>query len=277
MPELPEVECLAQALQSKIVGAKVRGIEFWRADLREPLPQAAMRTAVCGQRLVSVERRAKYLLLTTTAGSGLLVHLGMSGNLFLTSQSQPCAPHAHVCIELEHDTGSSYLQYVDPRRFGRMADFQPPVSAHRYLCKLGVEPLQQPRLGHYLWLKSREKRQAIKSYLMDNRIIVGIGNIYACEALYAARIHPLQAVMQVSLASYQRLAKACRAVLKRAIAAGGTSFRDFRHLHGEQGYFAVSLSVYGRQGQPCPNCRQTIAVCRTGGRSTFYCPQCQVL
>ena len=277
MPELPEVECLAQALRDKIVGARVRGIEFWRGNLRESLPQDAIRAAICGKRLERIERRAKYLLFSTESGSGMLVHLGMSGNLFLTRQSQPCAKHAHVCVELEHGTGKSYLQYVDPRRFGRIADFQTPVHEHRFLCKLGVEPLQQPRLAHYLWDKSRGKRQAIKNYLMDNHIVVGIGNIYACEALHAAGIHPLRAAMQVNLASYRRLANACRAVLKRAIAAGGTSFRDFRHADGERGYFAVSLSVYGKQGQPCSTCRTTLASCRTGGRSTFYCPQCQAM
>ncbi|MDE3270201.1 MAG: bifunctional DNA-formamidopyrimidine glycosylase/DNA-(apurinic or apyrimidinic site) lyase [Pseudomonadota bacterium] len=278
MPELPEVECLAQALRKKIIGAKVQGIKFWRRDLREPLPQAAMRAAVCGKRLEQVERRAKYLLLTTGSGSGLLVHLGMSGNLFLTSQAQPCAPHAHVCIELETHAGKkNYLQYVDPRRFGRMAAFQPPATEHAFLRKLGVEPLQQTRLAHYLWRKSRGKRQAIKNYLMDNQVVVGIGNIYACEALYAARLHPLLPAMAVSLVSFQRLARSCRTVLKRAIAAGGTSFRDYRHLEGGQGYFAVSLAVYSKQGQPCPTCNTPIAVCRIAGRSTFYCPSCQVL
>ena len=275
MPELPEVECLAQGLRKAVVGASITSVKFWRTSLREPIPTEAISQTLLAKRIVRVERRAKYLLLTTEANDGVIIHLGMSGNLLLTTEAQRLSKHTHVTFQLARAKKRQFLQYVDHRRFGRMSFFRPPVMQHQYLRNLGVEPLTTPRLGNYLWQKSRNKKQAIKSFLMDSKIVVGIGNIYASEILHAAHLNPYREAKDLALQDYQLLARASRQVLQQAIAAGGTTFRDYKDVDGKQGYFAVQLSVYGKQSTPCPHCQTPIVACKISGRSTFYCPTCQ--
>ena len=273
MPELPEVECLVRGLRAHVVGWRMQRVEFRRANLREPLDQAAISAALCGHRLNAITRRGKYLLFSRQDGQGVIAHLGMTGNFILSPQAQPLSKHAHVIFHLTHGKQRASLQFIDPRRFGRLASL-PREGQHQWLSTLGVEPLTHTSLARYLWQKSRARRVPIKNFLMNANIVVGIGNIYASESLHWARIHPFTAAGQLAYSDYQRLTRAIKKILRQAIAAGGTSFRDYRDLGGNPGYFTVSLAVYGKQDQPCPRCQTAIVVSRTGGRSTFFCPTC---
>lgn len=273
MPELPEVECLVQGLRSHVLGWRTQRVEFRRANLREPLDQPAISAALRGHTLSAIERRGKYLLLSRRDGQGVIAHLGMTGNLILSPQAEPLSKHAHVIFHLTRNRQRTSLQFIDPRRFGRLAPFTE-QNQHPWLKALGVEPLSHPRLARYLWQKSRGRRVPIKNFLMNADIIVGIGNIYASESLHAAHLYPFTAAGQLASRDYQRLTRAIKKILRQAIAAGGTSFRDYRDLGGKPGYFTVSLAVYGKQDQPCPRCQTPIAISRTGGRSTFFCPTC---
>lgn len=275
MPELPEVECLVRGLRSRVVGWQTERVEFRRANLREPLDRAAIGAALDGRTLSAITRRGKYLLFSSAGRRGVIAHLGMSGNLILSRQSQPLSKHAHVIFHLARGSQRAFLQFIDPRRFGRLAAFAPQGKVqHQWLAHLGVEPLTHNNLARYLWQKSRGRQVAIKNFLMNATIVVGIGNIYASEVLHAARIYPFTAAGNLDLASYQKIARAARQILRKAIAAGGTSFRDYRDLGGNPGYFTVDLAVYGRQDQPCTRCRTPIVASRSGGRNTFYCPRC---
>lgn len=273
MPELPEVECLVRGLRTRVVGWRTQRVEFRRANLREPLDQAAITTALRGHTFDAITRRGKYLLFSRRDGQGVIAHLGMTGNLILSPQAQPLNKHTHVIFHLTHGKQRASLQFIDPRRFGRLAPLTP-AGQHQWLSALGVEPLSHTNLARYLWQKSRARRVPIKNFLMNANIVVGIGNIYASESLHAARIHPFTAAGQLAYSDYQRLTRAIKKILRQAIAAGGTSFRDYRDLGGNPGYFTISLAVYGKQDQPCPRCQTPIVVDRTGGRSTFFCPTC---
>ena len=273
MPELPEVECLVRGLRRRVVGWRTQRVEFRRANLREPLAQAAISAALCGHTFNAITRRGKYLLLSRRDGHGVIAHLGMTGNLILSPQAQPLSQHAHVIFHLTRGRQRRSLQFIDPRRFGRLAPFTQ-QEQHPWLTALGVEPLSHNNLSRYLWHKSRARRVAIKNFLMNAHIVVGIGNIYASESLHAARMHPFTAAGQIASSDYYRLTRALKKILRQAITAGGTSFRDYRDLGGNPGYFSVSLAVYGKQDQPCPRCQTPIVLSRMGGRSTFFCPTC---
>ncbi len=273
MPELPEVECLVRGLRTRVVGWRTQRVEFRRANLREILDQAAISAALRGHTLSAITRRGKYLLFSRRDGHGVIAHLGMTGNLILSPQAQPLSKHAHVIFHLTLGRQRSSLQFIDPRRFGRLAPLAQ-QGQHPWLTALGVEPLSHNNLARYLWQKSRGRRVPIKNFLMNANIVVGIGNIYASESLHAARIHPFTAAGQIASSDYQRLTRAIKKILRQAITAGGTSFRDYRDLGGNPGYFTVSLAVYGKQDQPCPRCQTPIVRSRTGGRSTFFCPTC---
>ena len=275
MPELPEVECLVRGLRARVVGWRTERVEFRRDALREPFDQKAILAALRGHVFTAVERRAKYLLLSRADGRGIIAHLGMSGNLILSAQPQPLSKHSHVIFHLKRGAERVSLQFVDPRRFGRLAPFSVRAERqHPWLATLGVEPLTYRHLARYLWRKSHARRVPVKNFLMNAAVVVGIGNIYASESLHLARLHPLTAAGQLTYSDYQRLSRALRQVLRRAIAAGGTSFRDYRDLGGNPGYFTVSLAVYGKQDQPCSRCQTPISSCKVGGRSTFFCPAC---
>ncbi len=223
-----------------------------------------------GQRIETVRRRAKYLLLDTQAGSALL-HLGMSGSLRVLPADAPVRAHDHVDIVL--DDGHA-LRFHDSRRFGCLL-WQAAGACHPLLAGLGPEPLSEAFDGDYLFQRSRGRKVPVKSFLMDQAVVVGVGNIYAAEALFLAGIAPLRPAGQVSRARYAALAEAAQSILAHAIERGGTTLRDFIHPDGAPGYFAQELSVYGRAGRPCPRCGRPLKSARIGQRATVWCPRCQ--
>jgi formamidopyrimidine-DNA glycosylase len=274
MPELPEVETTRRGIAPHLIGRRIAGVTLRRADLRWPIPRE-ITEVLPGQRVDDVERRAKYLLLHTQAGSALL-HLGMTGVLRVLPPDIPAGAHDHVDILLEPIQGERerILRFTDPRRFGCLL-WQAPGTTHELLAGLGPEPLTDAFDGDRLWQRSRGRKAAVKLFLMDNAIVVGVGNIYASEALFAAGIDPRRAAGSVSRARYQRLATEVKRILAWAIERGGTTLRDFINPDGAPGYFFRELYVYGREGEPCKVCGTAIRQTVIGQRSTFWCPNCQ--
>ena len=269
MPELPEVETTRRGLAPHLIGRKVVALDIRQPRLRWPIPRT-LRTKLPGQRIDDIERRAKYLLVHTKAGSALL-HLGMSGSLRVLPASTPIGAHDHVDWKL--DSGR-VLRFTDPRRFGSQL-WQPPGKVHPLLADLGPEPLGDDFDGDHLWQRSRGRSAAVKVFLMDQAIVVGVGNIYASEALFAAGVHPKRAAGSISRERYARIATEIKRILNHAIARGGTTLRDFINPDSEPGYFEQELFVYGREGQPCKVCGTPIRAITLGQRTTFYCPRCQ--
>lgn len=270
MPELPEVETIARGIAPLVVGRVVERVVLRTPRLRWPL-EKSLRRILPGRRIDAVERRAKYLLLHCGDGT-LLIHLGMSGRLTVVPADCPAKKHDHADLVLSDGT---CLRFTDPRRFGAILWCAIDPANHPLLSGLGPEPLGPVLSGDYLAGKAVGRRVAVKSFIMDQKIVVGVGNIYASEALFRAGIDPERSAGSVTLARYQRLATEIRAVLKDALAAGGTTLRDFRDGEGNPGYFSVQLQVYGRVGEPCPCCGQAIRCRRIGQRSSFYCRHCQ--
>ena len=268
MPELPEVETTRRGLAPHLIGRRVLAVTVRKA-LRWPVPDA-LRETLPGQRIDDIERRAKYLLVHTRAGSALL-HLGMSGSLRVLQADTPPGLHDHVDWHLD---SSRILRYTDPRRFGSQL-WQPPGEVHPLLGNLGPEPLGPDFDGDYLWKLSRGRKTAVKLFLMDQSVVVGVGNIYAAEALFAAKIHPKRVAGQISRERYARLADEVKRILEYAIGRGGTTLRDFINPDGAPGYFEQELFVYGRAGEPCKVCGTKIRAITLGQRSTFFCPHCQ--
>jgi formamidopyrimidine-DNA glycosylase len=269
VPELPEVETTRRGLAPHLIGHTVVALDIRQPRLRWAIP-AALRTSLPGQRIEAIERRAKYLLVHTEPGSALL-HLGMSGSLRVLPADTPVGAHDHVDWRL--DSGR-VLRYTDPRRFGCQL-WQPRGELHPLLAGLGPEPLSDDFDGDHLWLRARGRKAAVKLLLMDQASVVGVGNIYANEALFAAGIHPKRAAGSVSRKRYARLAGEVKRILAHAIARGGTTLRDFISPDGMPGYFEQELSVYGRAGEPCKVCGTPIKASVLGQRSTFHCPRCQ--
>ena len=274
MPELPEVETTRRGIEPHIVGRRVSAVVLRRPDLRWPIP-AEISELLPGQRIDAVERRAKYLLLHTAIGSALL-HLGMSGVLRVLPPDAPVGKHDHVDIALERSAslGPRILRFTDPRRFGCLL-WQAPGETHELLAKLGPEPLTDAFDGDLLWHLSRGRTAAVKLFLMDNAVVVGVGNIYASEALFRAGIDPRKAAGRISRPRYARLADEVKQLLAWAIERGGTTLRDFLNPDGAPGYFFRELMVYGRTGEPCHVCGTPIRQVVLGQRSTFWCPRCQ--
>lgn len=249
-------------------GRRLARVVVRNAALRWPvyLPQT-----IAGQRLGALERRAKYLLLPLQTG-GLVIHLGMSGHLRVVPAGTPAGKHDHVDLVL--DDGRA-VRYCDPRRFGSL-HWQPhPLGQHWLLRELGPEPLSADFNGEHLAARARGRRIAVKALVMDAKVVVGVGNIYANEALFLAGIRPRVACGRVSRPRLDALADAIKATLGRAIESGGTTLRDFAGADGRPGYFAQELAVYGRGGEPCRRCGERLKEVRTAGRSTVYCPVCQ--
>ena len=269
MPELPEVETTRRGLAPHLVGRRVVELVVRQPRLRWPVP-AELVAGLRGQRIEGIERRAKYLLVHVEPGSALL-HLGMSGSLRVLPAPTPVAAHDHVDWSL--DSGH-VLRYTDPRRFGSQL-WQPRGEVHPLLAGLGPEPLSDAFDGDLLWVRSRGRRAAIKLFLMDQAVVVGVGNIYASEALFAAGVHPKRAAGSISRARYARLADEVKRILAHAITRGGTTLRDFISPDGLPGYFEQELFVYGREGEPCRVCGTPIRASVIGQRSTFHCPRCQ--
>lgn len=273
MPELPEVEVLRRSLEPVLVGDVVRRVEVRSPALREPLDSEGLDRHLTGRRVERLRRRAKYLLVDMAGGSTLAVHLGMSGQLTLVPAETPPVPHEHLAFHL---AGGSRLRLVDPRRFGNaFALATEELASDRHFVHLGVEPLSEELSGSFLRQVARGRRGPVKAFLMDARVMVGVGNIYACEALFRAGVHPTRSVARISRERWDLLAEAVRAVLGDAIEEGGTTLNDFRDGMGESGYFQVSLEVYGREGEPCTRCGEAVRRRVQGNRSTYYCHRCQ--
>ncbi|MEO6801023.1 MAG: bifunctional DNA-formamidopyrimidine glycosylase/DNA-(apurinic or apyrimidinic site) lyase [Rhodanobacter sp.] len=274
MPELPEVETTRRGIAPYLIGRRVTGVTLRRPDLRWPIARE-ISALLPGQRIDAVERRAKYLLLHTAVGSALL-HLGMSGVLRVLPPDAPLGKHDHVDIALERIPRQAprILRFTDPRRFGCLL-WQASGETHELLLKLGPEPLTDAFDGDLLWHRSRGRTAAVKLFLMDSATVVGVGNIYASEVLFAAGIDPRRAAGAVSRARYVRLAAEVKRILAWAIERGGTTLRDFLSPDGVPGYFFRELYAYGRAGEPCRVCNTAIRQAVLGQRSTFWCPRCQ--
>ncbi|PJK01559.1 DNA-formamidopyrimidine glycosylase [Lysobacteraceae bacterium NML03-0222] len=270
MPELPEVETTRRGLEPHLLGRRVRQVVLRRNTLRWPIAEQIERL-LPGQTLHAVRRRSKYLLLDTDAGSALW-HLGMSGSLRVLPQQTPLRAHDHVDFALDD---GQVLRYNDPRRFGCLL-WQAPGTTHQLLAGLGPEPLSQDFDGDYLYQRSRGRSVPVKSFLMNAAIVVGVGNIYAAEALFEAGISPQREAGKISLARYLRLADAVKRILANAIERGGTTLRDFISPDGLPGYFEQELLVYGRGGEPCKVCGSRLKETRIAQRSSVWCPRCQL-
>ncbi len=269
MPELPEVETTRRGIAPHVLGQTIRQIIVRQPKLRWPVPEQIHELVAA--RIEQVGRRGKYLLLETAQGTALL-HLGMSGSLRVIRADLPPEKHDHVDIVL---TNGMAVRLRDPRRFGAVL-WAGCGEFHPLLLKLGVEPLTAEFTGDLLYQRSRGRTVSVKEFIMNAHIVVGVGNIYANEALFAAGINPRLAAGDVSLARYQVLAEEIRAVLTQAIEQGGTTLRDFVREDGQSGYFQIKLQVYGRTGQICLRCASLLAHIRQGQRSSWYCPCCQV-
>ncbi len=268
MPELPEVETTRRGIAPYVSGHALASVTVREARLRWPVDA---RVAELRDRpITALRRRAKYLLLELD-DLNLGIHLGMTGTLRVVEQSTPLRKHDHVDFNL--DSGR-VLRFNDPRRFGAVL-YLTDVAGSPLLAGLGPEPLEDAFTGDGLYQRSRGRKVSVKSFIMDNANVVGVGNIYAQESLFLAGIHPSRAAGRVSRVRYQLLAQAIRSVLGQAIEAGGTTLRDFARADGRPGYFAQQLRVYGRAGLPCPQCGAPLRTGRHGQRSTVFCSGCQ--
>jgi len=269
MPELPEVETTRRGIAPHIEGLRVARVCVRERRMRWPVPED-LDVRLSGQRILRVQRRAKYLLLEAEVGT-LIIHLGMSGSLRLVASGTLPGKHDHVDIELEDGQA---LRYHDPRRFGALLWTGDP-HAHELLRHLGPEPLTEAFDGDRLFNLSRGRQMAVKPFIMDNAVVVGVGNIYASEALFAAGIDPRKPAGSISRARYARLAEAIKRILAHAIERGGTTLRDFVGGDGKPGYFQQELWVYGRAGELCKQCGGTLREIRLGQRASVYCVRCQ--
>lgn len=272
MPELPEVEVTRRGIAPHIEGRTLTRVVLRRSGLRWPFPPS-LPALLEGQTVRGTARRGKYLLLRFDHGS-LLVHLGMSGHLRMLPAGHPVQKHDHVDLEF----GPQLMRFTDPRRFGALlwhADADGALETHPLLRSLGAEPLGCEDLAQRLYRATRQRNAAIKQVLLAGDIVVGVGNIYACESLFEAAIHPATAARRISPARYARLAQAIQRVLAAAIAQGGSSLRDFIGADGASGYFQQSYFVYDREGEECRHCGATVRRIVQGQRSTFYCGRCQ--
>jgi formamidopyrimidine-DNA glycosylase len=269
MPELPEVEITRRGIGPALRRRTITAVTVREPRLRWRVP-AGLAATLLGARITAVRRRAKYLLLDCGRGT-LIVHLGMSGSLRVVEAADPPGPYDHFDLAV----GSRALRLRDPRRFGAVLWHAGDPARHPLLAHLGVEPLSAAFSGKLLHAATRGRRASIKHALMDHRIVVGVGNIYANESLFRARIHPRTAAGRVSSARCERLVRAVRETLRDALDAGGSSLRDFVHSDGSRGYFQQRYFVYDRAGAPCRVCGAAVRRIVQGQRSTWYCPECQ--
>ena len=269
MPELPEVETTLRGVSPYLVGHVVREVIVRDKRLRWPVPDSIHELE--GQRITAGTRRGKYMLFECSKGT-LLLHLGMSGSLRVADPETPWRKHDHVALTTDR---GKQIRLHDPRRFGAALFIEGDAQTHPLLCDLGPEPLSADFTSAYLHGKCGQRSAPIKAVIMDSHVIVGVGNIYACEALFMAGIHPDMAASKVSKPRLGKLVKAIREVLAASIEMGGTTLRDFVNEKGEPGYFKQTLRVYGREGEPCLTCGAKVKRSVMSNRSTFYCPRCQ--
>lgn len=268
MPELPEVEVSRMGIEPHLSQQTITAVVVRDKRLRWPVPDEIQR--LVNQPIVAIRRRAKYLLIDTPEGSAIL-HLGMSGKLRVVPIGTPPVKHDHVDIEL---ASGQLLRLNDPRRFGCVLFAKQPEQ-HELLAQLGPEPLTEAFDGRRLYKLSRDRKTAIKTFIMDNKTVVGVGNIYANESLFRAGIHPQREAGKISLQRYLKLAEQIKEVLAAAIKQGGTTLKDFAQVDGNPGYFAQTLYVYGRGSKPCFKCERPLKEVKVGQRTTVYCGHCQ--
>ncbi|MFD0724661.1 bifunctional DNA-formamidopyrimidine glycosylase/DNA-(apurinic or apyrimidinic site) lyase [Lysobacter brunescens] len=274
MPELPEVETTRRGLAPHLEGRRIASVTLRRPDLRWPIPRE-ISDLLPTSTITAVRRRAKYLLMDTEIGTAIW-HLGMSGSMRVLPVDTPVRAHDHVdmLIEGKGRSGARVLRFNDPRRFGCLL-WQAPGETHELLRELGPEPLSDDFDGDYLFERSRGRNVAVKAFLMDQKIVVGVGNIYVAEALFAAGVSPTRAAGKVSRERYAAIAREVRTILDYAIRRGGTTLRDFISPDGAPGYFEQELSVYGRGGEPCPRCGRALKQSMLAQRATTWCGHCQ--
>ncbi|OED44360.1 DNA-formamidopyrimidine glycosylase [Endozoicomonas sp. (ex Bugula neritina AB1)] len=270
MPELPEVETTRRGIQPHVEGCRIKEVVIREFRLRWPIPEN-INQILHGKTIQSIKRRAKYLLFDLDTGH-LIVHLGMSGSLRILNIAEAPKKHNHVDIIL--DSGHC-LRYHDPRRFGAILWTTEPVDEHSLLSHLGPEPLTSDFTSQHLFKCSRGRSQPVKTFIMDNHTVVGVGNIYASEALFKAGIRPDRPCGKISKTRYERLTECIKETLTKAIEQGGTTLRDFVGGDGKPGYFKQELAVYGLAGQPCITCSSIIKEVKLGNRNTFFCSKCQ--
>ena len=269
MPELPEVETTLRGIKPHIIGRKISEVNVRNRNLRWPVSRKVY--SLAGSKFIHIKRRGKYILIDVNDGT-LLIHLGMSGSLRIVKYDQEFRKHDHVDIKM--DSGKS-LRYHDPRRFGCFLFHSGNVNNHKLLKHLGPEPLDEEFCGEFLYSKSRGRNVSIKQFIMNAQTVVGVGNIYACEALFFSGINPKRSASKISRERYNKLAENIKMVLQSSIKMGGTTLRDFVNEVGEPGYFKQSLMVYGREEEQCTKCDKAISRIVQTGRSTFYCSSCQ--
>ncbi len=271
MPELPEVETCKRGIAPYLLNQHITKITLRERRLRWLIPSKLCKI-LPGQTITQVARRGKYLLIACERGT-LIIHLGMSGKIRVLSEQLPPAKHDHVDLYLSND---DYLRYTDPRRFGAWLWTEEDPAHHPLLKTLGPEPLSEDFNAAYLKARCYKKQTTIKQVIMDSKVVVGVGNIYANEALFIAGIRPGSKPSQLSLAKIQQLVLAIQAVLENAIAVGGTTLKDYRQADNQTGYFQLQLQVYGRQGLPCVQCQKPLIAAKINNRQTVYCRDCQV-
>ncbi len=272
MPELPEVEVVCRGLRPLLIGRTLGQVRGSGLPLRLPVPSAELKRWGAGATVLEVRRRGKYLVIVLANQARLVFHLGMTGRLGLFPSETPLAIHDHLCLGLDNQME---LRFNDTRRFGSVQVLAPVQDEALHFAALGPEPLLSEFSAVYLMGKASNRSQPVKNFLMDSRIVVGIGNIYASEILYEARVSPTRPASQVGRAEWQRIVEQTRSILTRAIAAGGSTVDNFVDASGKPGYFQLELKVYGRQGKPCQRCGAGIVKETLAGRSTFSCGGCQ--
>ncbi|MGC9386310.1 MAG: bifunctional DNA-formamidopyrimidine glycosylase/DNA-(apurinic or apyrimidinic site) lyase [Hydrogenovibrio sp.] len=270
MPELPEVETTRRGLQPKVEGQVITDILIRNSRLRWPVDES-LRQKLPGLAILSIQRRAKYLLLQTQKGH-LIIHLGMSGNLRVLPKGTPPLKHDHIDLILDN---GYRVRYHDPRRFGCWLWTEDPPEAHPLLTSLGPEPLSDDFNADYLWQTVQGRKRPIKTLIMTNSVVVGVGNIYANESLFLSRIHPARPAASLSQQEIETLVRHIKQVLEAAILQGGTTLKDFLSPSGQPGYFEQTLHVYGRAGQPCTQCATPIEKVLLNQRAAYFCPSCQ--
>lgn len=270
MPELPEVETSLRGIQPYIEQQTITALQIRNRSLRWPIPRN-LEIILSGQKILRLFRRGKYMIFQCDKGY-LLLHLGMSGRVRILTEPTTPAKHDHVDISFSN---GSILRFTDPRRFGALLWTEGPIEQHSLLNHLGPEPLTEDFTAEYLHQKAKKRSSAVKSFIMDSKIVVGVGNIYAAEALFESGIHPLQEAGRISLDKYRSLVAAIKSILQSAIKQGGTTLKDFAQSNGKPGYFRIELKVYGKEGEPCPRCGKELELLRIGQRSTVFCTKCQ--
>jgi formamidopyrimidine-DNA glycosylase len=273
MPELPEVEVIMRGITPHIQDKTFSQISWSNHKLRLPIPRKKLQSLIEGTKITEVARRAKYLIISVNNGAMLVIHLGMTGNLGIFPKTQKKAKHDHLCFLMED---GMELRYNDTRRFGSIQVFgKNDVKRDNFFGSLGPEPFWDDFSASYLMKKAKGRQQPIKNFLMDSRVVVGIGNIYANEILFATGFRPTRAIGRLTSKNWAEIIKKTRTILTDAISAGGSTISDFVNSSGEKGYFQLSLKVYGHKGEKCPQCGNIIEKIVMAGRATFFCGKCQ--